>query len=236
MRTEEQIVYQLLNIYHGGSVSNDNVVNERLMRSFLRKHRASKLYKFSKNGLFISSEVFQSIGNIVCEKVTGKNDYVYQLPALIYLDGYGIRLFKDEYAIPVVTRNNYRLSKMNIINSGFPKATIVQQNLNVFPGIDQSTCRTDSESLKEQTVAKFAIEIAEFNDNERITVEVEAVLYDPDDGDQYDWTSDPYPCPSEIVDQLTTSAAAKDLNLMIRQFVDQNVNAKEDKVEINEGV
>ncbi|RZV56997.1 MAG: hypothetical protein EX254_10490, partial [Flavobacteriaceae bacterium] len=89
MRSEEQIVDQLLNIYHGGDLSNDNNVNERLMRDFLRKHRASNMIKFTSQGMTVTSECFQPLGTVELEKETS-GDFSRPMPAIILLNYHGI--------------------------------------------------------------------------------------------------------------------------------------------------
>ena len=234
MRTEEQIVYELMNIYHGGEITNDTQIDERLMRGFLRKHRASKISKATFEGLTVPSEIFQRLGTVTLEK-NEFGDYEVDLPALLRLQGHGINIYKTNYSLPVISREGFRLSKRNIINKSFPKATLFSNKLIIYPG-NSDLCNADATSEKEVAVKAFADEIAEFDDNEKITVEVEAVLYDPGQAPDYDWTSDPYPCMSEIIDELTTSTLARDLNLMIRQFVDQNDDKRFNKAEVDESL
>lgn len=231
MRTEEQVVYQLLHIYHGGQVSNDNVVGERLMRDFLRKHRATKINKFSKGGLIITDECFQYVGNITMEK--GKYYFEKNIPPLIFLEGNGILLSKNDVDIPVMDRSSFRASLRNILNKHFPKASMMGNQLILFPGsID--LCNISLESEMGSLISEFDKEIKSFNDNEKVTVDLHAVLYDPSQAKDYDWTKDPWPTPSEIIDEITTSTTQRDLNLMLRQYVDNNVNNVADKVETNE--
>lgn len=234
MRTEESIVDELLNIYYGGEFTQDDDVNERVVRAFLRKHRASRLSYFTIEGQTVGSECFQELGTLTVERGTD-GEYAVILPPLILLDYHGIIVQKDGHIIPVTDYFPYRLSKKNYFNKAFPKAAIRGHKLLVWPGI-KDLCKQDASSEVYQTVSAFADEIAEFDDNEKITVQVDAVLYNPDDAPGYKWTESPYPCPSEIIDYLTTATASKDLQLMIRQHVDENINNLDDKVRTNEAV
>jgi len=231
MRTEEQIVYELLNVYHGGELSDDNVVNERLMRSFLRKHRASKLAKYFMDGVSFSEEIFQDLGVLEFQE-NNKSDFFKKLPPLILINNFGLVLRKGDYIIPLTSREAFERSKKNLINKGWPKATTSSQGAVIYVGLSE-LCKADLKSLKEITVASFNQEINSFDTERKITVEVSAVLYDPSSSPTYNWTIDPYPCPSEIIDEITTSTLARDLNLMIRTNIDQNMNKMVDQ---NEGV
>ncbi len=233
MRTEEQIVYELMNIYHGGQVSNDNVISERLMRSFLRKHRARKIPKFSTYGLTITDECFQHVGTIFLEKT--KYYYEKKIPAVIYMDAHGIMVTKNEKEIPVMDRMAFRSSLKNILNKNFPKATMHGDLLILFPG-KINECQVDTSSDMGLLLKAFDDEIKSFNDNEKVSIDLSAVLYDPSQAQSYDWTKDPYPCPSEIIDEITISTTQTDLGLMLRQYIDNNVNNISEKQPSNEEI
>lgn len=224
MRTEEEIVYDILNVVHGGNVSNDDQISERLVRNFLRKHRAAKLVSYMDRGWSVDDYVFQSLGTLLLEK-TG-SDYNVPMPALINFDNNeGVKLSKSGYVVPLLNEEAFELSKTNIINKSSPKATFDGQNLKVYVG-NIDSCRFLLESPKEIAVTAFNEEIAQTDDNPKIYLDVRAVLYDPEQGKDYDWTRHPYPCPSEIIDQLTTSTHARDLNLLIRKESDKVPNNK----------
>lgn len=227
MRTEEQIVYELLNTYHGGELSADNVVNERLMRTYLRKHRASNIEKYFNEGMSLSEEVFQSLGTVTLVKETN-GDFSTTIPPMILTNNHGIRIYKNDYDIPFMDKEAFRYSKRNMINRAWPKATGTANTLVIFIGY-KDLCNAEATSVKEQAVFAFSEEASKFDIDEEITVEIEAVLYDPSQAPGYDWTRDPYPCPSGIVDMITTSTLSRDLGIMIRQPQDQNHNNLDEK-------
>lgn len=233
MRTEEQIVYEILNIVHGGKVSNDDVISERLIRSFLRKHRASKLYEKYSKGMDVDDFIFQSLGEVEFN-LSSNDNYISKLPALINLElNQGVRVNKDGFWIPVVDRTSFSLSKKNIINKSFPKATFNGNSMLIYPG-HLDSCNFFDNSEKENVVSLFKKEILTIDDNPKIYAEVEALLYDPDSAPGYDWTKDPWPSPSEIIDKLTTSTLARDLELLIRSSGDNIPNSKSDKINHND--
>lgn len=233
MRTEEQIVYEILNTVHGGQVSGDDTISERLVRSFLRKHRASKLAAHYAAGMNLDDFIFQSLGALEFQKIKDL-DYRVQLPAIInFPNNYGIRLSKNGYYIPVVDRHAFELSKKNIVNKSSPKATMDGHFLTLYVGYTD-LCNFFADSEKELAVAQLKTELEEIDDVAKVTTDVSAVLYDPGEGLSYDWTRDPYPCPSEIIDKVTTSTLARDLDLMIRTQSDTVSNIKSDNVNFDD--
>ncbi len=227
MKTEQQIVYDLLNIVHGGEVSNDNVYSDRLIRSFLRTHRASKMNTFYHKGLSVNDIVFQDLGTLELKK--SGNDYSVETPAFInFENNQGVYVTKFGYNIPIMDSEAFDLSKMNFYNNSKPKAKFEYNKLIVFAGcIDE--CNFLESSLKTKAVKQFVKEYNETDDEPHIFVNVRAVLYDPGDQPGYDWTKDPYPCPSEIIDKIETSTLSRNLDLMIRMKGDQVGNAMSDK-------
>lgn len=223
MRTEEQIVYDVMNIAAGGRISADDVVSERMVRSWLRKYRASKMYMFFNKGAQISDYVFQSLGDLEFNQ-TGEFEYATTLPALINFDGnFSVKITKSRLNIPLLEEEEYELALSNPINKTFPKAKIEETLLTLFIGKPDS-CNYLSSSPKEKVVAMFNEEALKIDDVPTVVANVKAVLYDPDQGLNYNWTRTPYPCPSEIVEQIETSTLARDFDLMIRTRPDQADN------------
>jgi len=233
MRTEEQIAYEILNIVYGGKVSNDDTVSERLVRSFMRKHRASKFGKYYSKGMDVDDFLFQEIGELEFE-INKHGDYTAEIPAIINFPlNQGLRVKKDSYQIPVVDKNAFDLSKKNIINKSSPKATLLGSRLIIYVGYNDP-CNFFDFSEKEKAVNSLIKEAGELDNISNINAKVEAVLYDPDDGLNYNWTISPYPCPSDIIDQLTTSTLARDFELLIRNTSDQVPNSKSDNVNFSD--
>lgn len=235
MRTEEQIVYEILNIVYGGKVSDDNEISPRLVQSFLRKHRASKLATYYSKGMNVDDFLFQNIGPVEFDLVKDL-DYKSEVPALINFPlNYGIRLSKEGYYIPVVDRFAFELSKNNIINQSSPKATMDGSAITIYIGYSDP-CNFLDTSSKEIATNKFVEESESIDNVPKIYADLSAVLYDPEDAPGYDWSRDPYPCPSDIIDQLTTSTLARDMELLIRQQSDKVSNAKDDKINFDDTI
>lgn len=230
MRTEEEIVYEVREIVHGGEISSDSVIGERLIRSFLRKHRASKLYTFYKKGLTVSDIVVQELGLIDLDKIND-TEYSKKLPAIINFDSnMGIFIDKENFNIPVLSSYKYFKSKYNILNSTLPKAKFSRDEIVVYIGKTDS-CNFDEDAPKETAVKQFVEEAG--SPSSKVYVNIQCVLYDPSEGKDYDWTRDPWPCPSEIIDMLTTSTLSRDLNLMINAHSDQVGNSRNDNIKLD---
>tara|TARA_A100000172_G_C3044260_1_gene111876 strand:- start:60851 stop:61549 length:699 start_codon:yes stop_codon:yes gene_type:complete len=223
MRTEEQIVYDVMNIASGGRVSADDVISERLVRSFLRKYRASKMAPFFNKGARLSDYIFQSLGDLEF-KQTSEFEYSVTLPALInFEENFSVKITKSRMNIPLLGEEEYELALSNPINKTFPKAKLEETLLTLFIGKADS-CNYLESSLKENVVSTFNEEASVLDDEPRVFANVKAVLYDPDQGLNYNWTKTPYPCPSEIIEQIETSTLARDFDLMIRTRFDQADN------------
>ena len=59
-------------------------------------------------------------------------------------------------------------------------------------------------------------------------VNISAVLYDSDNGLNYDWTKSEYPFPKELIGQLKKDVLRRDFNLILQTKSDQVPNAKND--------
>lgn len=230
MKTEEEIVYDILNIVHGGRVSADNVISERLIRSFLRKHRASKMYEFFNKGMSLYDYVFQDLGDLEFE-IIEENEFKVSVPAVInFKENFGIKISKNRFPITVLNQEEYELALSNPINKTHPKANLQGSVLTIYKG-EPNSCDYHATSPKEKTVETFNLEASEVDDVSKITANVKAVLYDPSNAPSYDWTKSVYPCPSEIIDKIETSTLARDLDLLMRTTADQIDNKSQiDKV------
>ena len=235
MGTEEQLVYELLSTITGGQVSNDDKYSERLMRSFIRKHRAAKLVEYYALGMDLDDYIFQNVGLLQLDKV--KNlDFKCKIPQLIHFsNNYGLRLHKNDYFIPVVDKHAFELSKLNIINKSIPKATVNGNELTVYVGYSDF-CNFFENSSKEIAVKELIAESEVIDDVPKIYCELEAILFNPDDALNYDWTRDVFPCPPEIFEKITTSTLARDLDLMLRAPSDGVSNMKQDKTDFDDTI
>lgn len=217
--TEESIVYQLLKIIRGAELNSDEVIGERTVRSLMRVQRSDLINMFSKKGILIPDVCFQKL-NI--NKLTSLNtkELIVDLPPIVYLQSnFGLRISTPEFEnIPVINNEDYQLSKHNPINKFKPKATIQNQQLKVYV--------TDASPSALNGGNRSRL----INDSLRINklINISAVLDDPDDGLNYDWTKSEYPFPSEEISTLKKNLLRRDFDIIIKTKSDQVPNAKND--------
>lgn len=219
MTTEESIVYQLLNIIRGSELNNDEVVDERRIRSLMRVQRAEILYKVTSKGAQIPDVCFQKLAPTILSKLND-NEYIATLPGLIYLpNNFGIRITTPQFAnIPLVNQEEYELSKRNPVNQYKPKATIQDQTLKIFVnGVSPSAL--DGGSRANATVQSIQ--------NGKL-LSLSVVLDNPDNGYNYNWTTSEYPLPMEYVAELKNAILRRDFQIMLSTKSDQIPNAKND--------
>lgn len=217
--TEHSIVYQLLNIIRGAELNNDETVDERRIRSFVRSERAEIINMYSKQGVLIQDICFQRlpVTNIT---VVNSREFKTKLPGIIYLqNNFGVRITTNEYEnIPLLNNESYHLSKKNPINKFMPKATVQNQELKIWiNGVNPNSmdlgisANTVNQSIKNTK-----------------TVLVSAVLENPSDGLGYDWLKSEFPLPAEAIGELKKNILRRDFNLILSTKSDQVPNAKND--------
>jgi len=216
--TEESIVYQLLNTIRAAELNNDEVVTERRVRSLMRIQRPSLISKFSNKGETIQDVCFQRLDDI--QLTDNNNEYIAELPALVYLpNNFGVRITTKEFAnITLVNNEDYELSKRNPINKHKPKATIIDQVLKIYlNGTNPSNLDGGSRAnqVNQSIIANKAIQIS-------------AVLDNPENGLNYDWTKTEYPLNPEAISELKNNILRRDFQLVLQTKSDQVPNSKND--------
>ena len=229
METEENIVYQILDAVRGGRLNDDELLGERDVRSYLRVHRANIIRKTFKDGYTISDDEFQSLG-IVTIAASGSN-YIYTLPGLIRLpNNMGLKVTTASgYNIPIITKEDFHLSKANPYNGKLPKGYINNNVLTIYPG------HTTTEEVSGFVNPTMMNEGSGFESvrTEIVTdlkVDIDAVLYNPDDDTAYDWTTDPYPLSPELIAILKEQIDLKEFVKIINAKTDEVTNMKADNV------
>lgn len=217
--TEESIVFQLLNTIRGGELNNDEVVTERRIRSLMRVQRAQILNRYASKGETIQDVCFQILPQTNLSELN-TNEYISTLPPLVYLpSNFGVRIRTSNFGnIPLVNNEEYELAKRHPINQFKPKATITDQTLKVYiNGVSPSAINGGVRA--NQTVQSI------LNDK---FVTISAILDDPSDGYNYDWTTSEYPLSPEAIAELKNSILRRDFQIMMQTKSDQVPNSKND--------
>lgn len=218
MSTEESIVYQLLNSIRAAELNSDEVITERRVRSLMRAGRNEIINSYSKQGILIQDVCFQKVELDLI--FVNTKEYKVDLPGLVYLpSNFGIRLSTPEFAnIPVINNEDYELSKRNPISQFKPKATIHNQTLKVYVA-DVSPSAMNSGN-------RANLENESIKNNKKLNLS--AVLENPDDGLNYDWTKSEYPFPPEAIAELKKNILRRDFGIILQTKSDQVPNSKND--------
>lgn len=219
MQTEEQLVYLIQGIAKKNKINDDSKIDERIIRGFLRSYRGAVISKYSFEGMTISDECFQYMGELRFDYLKPKH-FVREMPKLIRLQSnFGMMFEKNGENVPIMDSEAFTLGLKNIINGRLPKAKFLSNRATVFIGKKMTT-----------TCAVIPAENSIINDFEQdvldsagqfITLDVHAVLENPDDCPDYDWTRDPYPLPSELTDFIKTAILQKEYNILFQTKTDK---------------
>lgn len=230
MRTEEEVISTLHDIVRSGEANQDDPINERLLRSFLRIHRGKHLSRAFRNGEQLPDEVFQNLGMISFFLENG--NYVSAvLPKIIrFPQNFGFVAEKDDYTISVVESGEFKNSINDRFNKYHPKLKFINRKLFLYLGLEQSCDLEDvSATPLNRAVRKFLLE----TQSNTVNINLRAVLVDPDDEAGYDFTVDPYPMPDELIEDLMNSVTARDFNLFLRTKSDETGDKRHNVAEQN---
>jgi hypothetical protein len=231
METEEQIVYSIIETVTKGHLTDDNKINERLVRGFLQIYRATAIAKQSLSGLTITDECFQYLGEVPFKYLKPKH-YISDLPKILLLQhNFGVRFEVEGENIPVLNSEEFQLSFGNLVNKRLPKAKMVNNKPVIYTGeyvvVDGQQFPKENHvisNLKQQMIS---------SNNGFINVEVYAILDNPSKAPDYDWTQDPYPCPSELVEEIKTKILAKEYNIILNVNTDKVSDSNDNEQEPN---
>ena len=217
--TEESIVYQILNAIRASELSNDETITERRVRSYLRTHRASEIYKATKKGMLASDEYFQPVEiqltQINTVEWTGDIPDIIQLP-----DNYGTKFMTYGFEnVPVISEESYYLSKKNIVNKNLPMATI--DGLKLIVRVPTVSPYAMNGGLAGQVL----FDCLKRNSN---NMRLKVILSNPDDGLDYDWTTSPYPVPNELIQNIKDNVFRREFSMILETKSDQVPNMKND--------
>ena len=238
MKTELDVVYNIINVARAAEHNNDEPVTERLVRSFVRNHRADCLRKYYKDGHIIDDEVFQNLSFKILK--TGPTRFQTKIPKAIRFQNHsGFYIEKNGMVIPIVTSHQYILNKLNPFNKNFAFCKTEEQLLTLnIPSIStiQNVDITSENYIMIQGLETDILsqEIYNFNNPNDIQpigvlVNFHAVLLDPSDDPNYNWEVDMYPFPSERLVELENQVLAKEFGIMANSIKDEIENAKGDE-------
>lgn len=213
METEEAIVYSIIETVEKSILSDDIKTDERVVRAFLKTYRASAIAKASMDGLLIPDECFQYLGELRFDFLKSKQ-FKREMPKIIRLkNNAGIVFKKNGESIPVLASEEFALGLKNIINSKLPKAKIMGSTAVIFIGSKIKTICGDKPALN-SVLNDFEEQSIE-NNSSYVTIDVTAVVDNTDLGVGYDWTTSPYPCPSELIDYIKSRILAVEYNIIL---------------------
>lgn len=231
MRTEEEIIYTLHDIVRGAQINQDDPINERLMRQFLRIHRGKILNTYYNKAQSIPDECFQNLGSIYFNFLNGY--YISPvLPKTIRFKNHtGLIMSKDGYPISILNSEEFDLSLKNKFNKKHPKAKFVENQLylNIGEAVNCTQINNNPNSDLNKVVAKFNQE-ASLN---IVNTHLIACLVNTDDSLGYNWTEHAYPMPDELIDELLSNIKSKDFQLFLQLNGDTTGNIKFDAKEQN---
>ena len=218
METEEQIVYEILNLINKGELNSDQRVSERLLRTFLRTYRADLLFTRYYRSSTVPDKYYQTIH--LPYPQTKDIEITYVLPNIINYNKNGLLIQTTaNNTIPLVNSEESELGKQNISNKYKAKACIKDNRLYIYPGLSTQNIISSNEPLKE-IITKIK--------NREITFR--AILHNPSDDSNYDWTKDIYPVEPEFLKVLKDSISAKEINILLQTKADQIGDQKDNKL------
>jgi hypothetical protein len=241
MKTEFEIVYDIINAVNGAEHNNDLPVHENLVRSMLRKYRADSIRKAYKDGHVVNDEAFQT--KTITTTLFTANPSGYELkgtlPQIIRMNNnYGMYLSYNEVELAIVDSFTYMNSKKNFRSQVYPFAKTDQSELVFYAGIHNSTNLTVGGEVYFVTNLIhdhiLAQKIANANNNTTLPVtlnlKLKSILVDPDDGDFYNWETSPYPFPAERVNELESQIMVKEFGIILQTKKDEVQNARADQI------
>lgn len=229
MVTEKEIVYNILNTARNEEHNIDEVISERLMRGYLRVHRASLLRKYYRDGHSFSDQIFQTVPIEIVEK---NGEYIGQLPDIIRANkGYGFYAELFGTRIPILNNEEYYLSKTSQ-NTIYSTSIGNQFKLRVNTSICGCGEYNDMVRVveyfyqKKLKAKKQGLNV----DDLKYEINIIAVLQNPDDDPTYDWETTIYPFPPEMLEDLKYEVLRREINITPHMRRDEVANSRNDSL------
>ena len=240
--TEQELVYRILEIVRLEKVAEDKI-DQRVVRAYLRNHRGSKLSTYSKEGITITDEVFQYLGEIEFT-TTDKTSYqltTSKIPTVLdFKDGYGLYFMKGAINVPLVNSEDFEFSFHSLYNTYLPKVKRQGNVYTLYKGSLTGCAQDESDTYKsilgmhKEFISSANSKGGMSRNPYAIKMPCWAVLNNPEDAPDYDWRKSPYPFPNEIVDQLINSVLAREFNIYLQRKEDSIGNDREDNIQFSD--
>lgn len=214
METEIQIVYQILNVLRSHEVNSDEVIDVREIRAYMRTHRAALLKKFKGEPPL---SCYQSLNDLSTTEEGGI--YNADIPAVIDLPNnlsYKVA-FDSGREIPVVDKASFNNQRKIIHQKHLPVAYAREGKVYVYPGADSEL---QFPGLKSDIDAFIAEPVIDFM----------GILFNPDDSNTYDWETDNYPFPAELIKNLKMEVLRIEFGISLKMNPDQITNSRQDEL------
>ena len=119
---------------------------------------------------------------------------------------------------------NYFLGLKNVISKRLPKAKIEGSLASIYIGdpLNSTPKKPLNNLILEALHANAALNKFYF-----INVETFGILDDTSLGKDYDWTTSPYPMPSELIDEMKTRLLAKEFNIIAQSNPDKTTDGND---------
>lgn len=237
MTTELQIIYSILKTVRSAELNNDENVSERLLLSYIRKHRPDILRKHYNNGHTIGDEVFQTLPITLLKK--SAKIFFCNLPKTVMFEhNYGVNISLFGIPFQIVTNEDFYLYQKNNKMNFFPIGTIVQNTLHFFIGNPDSTAyKTNSEThyaIKHIHDTIYQIELNNYNNETQLPIQFDvdykAVLVNPDEQPGYSFENSIFPFPAERLPELEQTILSKEFNIILSTKKDEIQNARQDYI------
>lgn len=195
MQTEKEIAYTILNSFRGSHSDNNELLSLRQIRSWTHTERANILLNFTDTGRSIPEETFQNLGEIEFGRDSSNLFYAI-LPKIIYFNKRtGIRIRINGEIIDMSTKYNDEVFKKDFYMKNTSRAFNVGTKLYIryFGEENTSTLKAD----------------------------IDAVLFNPNDLNTYNWETDVYPISAEILKVIKEQAKQSEQLVLNPQLDDK---------------
>ncbi len=221
MNREVDVIHAIWDVVRASESNQDDSINERLLRAFLRIHRGKHLNKVYQQGLELPDEVFQFLGPITFTYNTNYKEFISTaIPKLIsFKHNSGLSVDYNGYPISVASADSYVNASYDKFNKNHPILKLLNNRLVLKNGLIQPA------QLVPFTSSRLNATVTDISNSAvvdgTISLDTQTVLVDTDDEPGYDWTKSNYPMPDDLIEDLINSVNAREFNLFLRMKSDE---------------